>query len=292
MAKHGSKGIITPKKVIRIVKDIFSRGTDGTQAVGPAAGVSEQPPDGSRSLSSREGRVDSSGSLIESPQEFARRLELRFHDIMLLGRALTHRSYINEHFEAVEDNERLEFLGDAVLDFVVGAWLYNRYPEMPEGDLTRMRSLLVYTEQLAEFGRQIGLGHAMRLGRGEAQAGGRDRSALICDTFEAVVGAIFLDSGIEAVKTFISPMLEKASDEILSSHSIEDPKSLFQEWVQSKGHQAPHYVTRSAVGPDHSKIFEVDVVVDGEVFGTGSGHSKQTAAKAAARNALAKLGME
>ena len=132
--------------------------------------------------------------LIETPQEFARRLGLHFKDVMLLSRALTHRSYLNEHSEALEDNERLEFLGDAVLDFVVGAWLYNRYPEMPEGDLTRMRSALVYTEQLANFGRIIGLGVAMRLGKGESQAGGRERSALLCDTFEALIGAIYLDS--------------------------------------------------------------------------------------------------
>ena len=104
----------------------------------------------------------------ETPQELASRLGLQFNDWLLLGRSLTHRSYLNEHPEALEDNERLEFLGDAVLDFVVGAWLYNRYPEMPEGDLTRMRSALVHTEQLAEFAKQINLGNAMRLGRGNA----------------------------------------------------------------------------------------------------------------------------
>ena len=113
----------------------------------------------------------------ETPQEFAQRLGLKFNDWLLLSRALTHRSYLNEHSEALEDNERLEFLGDAVLDFIVGAWLYNRCPEMPEGDLTRLRSALVYTEQLAEFARMINLHKAMRLGRGEAAAGGRERAA-------------------------------------------------------------------------------------------------------------------
>ena len=135
----------------------------------------------------------------ETPQEFAQRLGLVFDDWLLLSRALTHRSYLNEHSEALEDNERLEFLGDAVLDFVVGAWLYHRYPEMPEGDLTRMRSGLVYTEQLAEFARKIQLGNAMRLGRGETQSGGRSRSALLCDTFEALIGALYLDCSIEKV---------------------------------------------------------------------------------------------
>ena len=227
----------------------------------------------------------------ESPQDFARRLNLPFNDWLLLNRALTHRSFLNEHPDALEDNERLEFLGDAVLDFVVGAWLYNRYPEMPEGDLTRMRSALVYTEQLAVFGRKIGLGAAMRLGRGESQAGGRDRSPLLCDTFEAVIGALYLDSGIDAVLDFVGPLLDEASDEILISRKTEDPKSLFQEWAQSEGFSAPQYQTRSSNGPDHSRIFEVDAVANGKVYGTGRGHSKQAAAKDAARNALIALGL-
>jgi ribonuclease III len=235
--------------------------------------------------------LDNPRTVQETPQDFARRLDLPFNDWLLLSRALTHRSFLNEHSEALEDNERLEFLGDAVLDFVVGAWLYNRYPEMPEGDLTRMRSALVYTEQLAVFGRQINLGTAMRLGRGEAQAGGRDRSALLCDTFEAVIGALYLDSGIDAVLDFVSPLLEGASDEILALRKTEDPKSLFQEWAQSEGYSAPQYQTRSAVGPDHSKLFEVDAVVNGKVLGTGRGPSKQSAAKDAARNALLGLGL-
>ncbi|HEX9018646.1 MAG TPA: ribonuclease III [Anaerolineaceae bacterium] len=227
----------------------------------------------------------------EAPQDFARRLNLPFNDWLLLSRALTHRSYLNEHNDALEDNERLEFLGDAVLDFVVGAWLYNRYPEMPEGDLTRMRSALVYTDQLANFARMINLGNAMRLGRGEAQAGGRDRPALLCDTFEAVIGALYLDSGLDAVLEFVSPLLDATSNEILAERRTEDPKSMFQEWAQSQGFSAPQYITRSAVGPDHSKVFEVDATVNGKVYGSGQGPSKQTAAKAAARNALAQMGL-
>jgi ribonuclease-3 len=228
---------------------------------------------------------------LESPQDLAKRLGLVFQDGLLLSRALTHRSYLNEHPEALEDNERLEFLGDAVLDFVVGAWLYNRYPEMPEGDLTRMRSALVYTDQLANFGRKIGLGNAMRLGRGETHGGGRDRAPILCDTFEALIGALYLDQALPAVLRFISPLLEEASDEVLFTHRIDDPKSLFQEWVQSQGFSAPHYVTRSTSGPDHSKIFEVDVVVSDEIYGTGTGHSKQLATKSAARDALNRLGL-
>ncbi len=227
----------------------------------------------------------------ETPQEFAQRLGLKFDDWLLLSRALTHRSYLNEHSEALEDNERLEFLGDAVLDFIVGAWLYNRCPEMPEGDLTRLRSALVYTEQLAVFARRICLQKAMRLGRGEAAAGGRDRSALLCDTFEALIGALYLDSGIDAVRKFIIPLLDEAADEAVINHRTEDPKSLFQEWAQAQGYSTPQYVTRSASGPDHSKLFEVDVITNGQVYGSGEGHSKQIAAKSAAQDALLRLGL-
>ncbi len=200
--------------------------------------------------------MDQSAALTanESPAELAERLKLKFKDMLLLSRALTHRSYLNEHSEALEDNERLEYLGDAVLDFIVGVWLYHHFPEMAEGDLTRMRSALVHTEQLANFARKVSLGDAMRLGRGEVQAGGRKRSALLCDTFEAVVGALYLDCGIEGVNAFMHPLLEEAADDILINHKNEDPKSLLQEWAQSQGYQAPVYITRSAMGPDHSKI--------------------------------------
>jgi len=229
--------------------------------------------------------------VLESPQDLAKRLGLTFQDLLLLSRALTHRSYLNEHPEALEDNERLEFLGDAVLDFVVGAWLYNRYPEMPEGDLTRMRSALVFTDQLAHFGRKIGLGNAMRLGRGESHGGGRDRAPILCDTFEAIIGALYLDQTLTGVLKFMTPLLEEAADEVLYTHRIDDPKSMFQEWVQSQGFPAPHYLTRSTSGPDHSKIFEVDAMVNDEIYGTGMGHSKQLATKSAARDALTRLGL-
>jgi len=226
----------------------------------------------------------------ESPAELAQRLHLNFKDLLLLSRALTHRSFLNEHTEALEDNERLEYLGDAILDFIVGVWLYHQYPEMAEGDLTRMRSALVHTEQLAVFARKIMLGNAMRLGRGEVQAGGRYRSALLCDTFEAVVGSIYLDSGIDAVNAFMHPLLQEAAEDILLNHKNEDPKSLLQEWAQSQGFQAPQYITRNAHGPDHSKTFELEVIIAGTIYGYGTGPSKSAAAKAAARMALLKLG--
>ncbi|WP_322807604.1 ribonuclease III [Thermanaerothrix sp.] len=228
---------------------------------------------------------------VESPQELANRLGLKFKDWLLLSRALTHRSYLNEHPEAIEDNERLEFLGDAVLDFLVAVWLYHRYPEMPEGDLTRMRSALVHTEQLAEFARRIGLGRALRLGRGEAQAGGRDRPSLLCDTFEALIGAIYLDQGLEAVEAFLIPFLEEAAEDVLLHYRVEDPKSLLQEWAQSQGLAAPRYITRNVYGPEHAKVFEVEVLINGKVCGWGSGSSKHAATKSAARDAIRRLGI-
>jgi ribonuclease III len=227
----------------------------------------------------------------ESPKEFALRVGLPFNDYLLLSRALTHRSYLNEHPEAIEDNERLEFLGDAVLDFLVGAWLYNHFPEMAEGELTRLRSALVRTEQLAEFALQIQLNSAMRLGHGEDEGGGRYRQALLCGTFEALIGALYLNAGLKAVSDFFEPLLQPVANLVLTNHKDQDPKSVFQEWVQSQGFGPPTYRTVSASGPEHNKVFEVDVNVNGDVYGRGMGHSKQAAAKAAALNALEKLAL-
>jgi ribonuclease-3 len=230
--------------------------------------------------------VDPIGERGETPAVLAQRLGLPFENLLLLTRALTHRSYVNEHPDALEDNERLEFLGDAVLDFVVGAWLYNHYPEMAEGDLTRMRSALVRTEQLAEFARQLRLGTAMRLGRGEVSAGGRQRDVLLCATFEALIGALFLQADIAAVQEFLQPMLETSSERFLVQSDIQDPKSRLQEWSQSQRLGIPHYVTVKTSGPDHDRSFEVEVLIGGIPYGRGSGHSKQVAALAAAQAAM------
>ena len=226
---------------------------------------------------------------IETPEAFAKRLNLPFKDNLLLSRALTHRSYINEHPEAIEDNERLEFLGDAVLDFLVASWIYNRFPEMSEGDLTRMRSALVHTEKLATFARKISLGSAMRLGRGEIQNGGADRSALLCDTFEALIGALYLETDLTTVSKFMSGLLEEAVNEIVENFEINDPKSLLQEWAQAQGYEAPFYEMIETKGPEHRKMFCVEVVICGKVQGSGEGYSKQSAEKNAAQQALQRL---
>jgi ribonuclease-3 len=226
---------------------------------------------------------------IESPQDFATRNQLKFDDALLLSRALTHRSYLNEHPEAIEDNERLEFLGDAVLDYVVGVWLYNRFPEMAEGELTRLRAALVKTDQLAEFGRRIQLGRALRLGRGEEENGGRKRRAMLCGAYEALMGALCLDAGADAVHEFIAPYLEEAVKKILEQQSDKDPKSLLQEIIQSDGQPAPRYKVVRENGPDHAKIFEVEVFAGEEKLGQGAGSSKHVASMAAAEDALNNL---
>lgn len=229
---------------------------------------------------------ESSDFILESPQSLESRLGIKFNNILLLMRALTHRSYLNENPEALEDNERLEFLGDAVLDFLVGEWLYDRYPEMPEGDLTQMRSALVQTDELADFARIIKLGDALRLGRGEVKTGGRTRSSLLCDAFEAFVGAMYIDQGLAPIRVFINPLLEEAVEDIMEQHKNEDPKSKLQEWSQSLGYPPPKYVTLKASGPDHSKLFEVEVFINKKAYSKGNGRSKQAAEKDAARQAL------
>jgi ribonuclease-3 len=234
-------------------------------------------------------KIEKKAQRTEANFELAKRLKLRIGDLSLVRRALTHRSFINENPEEMEDNERLEFLGDAVLDFVVGEWLYNRYPEMAEGGLTQMRSALVQTPQLADFARKIKLGNALRLGRGESQAGGRLRNSVLCDAFEALIGAIYIDSGMQSVNEFIYPHLEIASQEILANHKNEDPKSILQEWAQSIGYPPPKYSLINTTGPDHSKIFLVQVLVNKEIMGNGEGTSKQEAEKIAANAALKKI---
>jgi ribonuclease III len=223
----------------------------------------------------------------ESPYAFAQRVKLPIkQDFSLLQRALTHRSYINEHQDSLEDNERLEFLGDAVLDFIVGAYLYKHFPEMAEGDLTRMRSALVHTEQLARNAQVLDLGRALRLGNGEIQAGGRLKVPILCDAFEAITGAIYLANGLDAVIEFVQPFIDSQLTELQDQLGILDAKSRLQEWSQARGMLTPTYFTKAISGPEHERSFEVEVKINGETLGTGQGRSKQAAEKAAAKNAL------
>jgi ribonuclease-3 len=212
-------------------------------------------------------------------------------DIFLLTRALTHRSYINENKHVLEDNERLEFLGDSILDFIVAEWLYNQFPEKKEGFLTKVRAALVHTQQLSEFARQIDLGQALLLGKGEDSAGGRDRDAILCDAFEALIAAIYIKTDIETTRKFLVPFLERESGKIIKNHAEEDVKSRLQEWAQAQGYPSPNYLIINESGPDHAKIFEVVAIVNDCRIAKGQGSSKQQAEKAAAENSLKKLGV-
>jgi ribonuclease-3 len=223
------------------------------------------------------------------PDEFARQAGLHFQDAGLLRRALTHRSYINEHPDVPEDNERLEFLGDAALDLLSAAWLFRRFPEMDEGELTRMRSVMVRTEQLADFAGELHLGEAILLGRGEDSMGGRTRLAMLCDAFEAMIGALYLDAGLEAVIRFMEPRFERSIRDALEDQSVLDPRSRLQMWAQSELSQTPRYETVDAFGPDHAREFVVEVSLGTQVAGQGRGRSKQEAAQGAAADALSHL---
>lgn len=220
-------------------------------------------------------------------------LGLTFRDKTLLQRALTHRSYINENEDfPLEDNERLEFLGDAVLDFITAEYLYHRFPEMSEGQLTSLRAALVRTETLASFAAQISLGHYVFLGRGEADNGGRARPAILCDCFEALIGALYLDQGLEASMAFVVRMFKPAIRQILEGEADKDAKSLLQELSQKSRRITPTYRTVGEWGPDHAKEFTVAAMIGRESYGLGVGHSKQEAAQAAAKAALARLEQE
>jgi ribonuclease-3 len=217
-------------------------------------------------------------------------LGIAFKDKSLLRRALVHRSYLNEHPEfPLEDNERLEFLGDAVLDFLTGEYLYNRFPELAEGPLTSLRSALVRRETLARFAENLELGQHLLMGLGEVATGGRERPATLCAAFEALVGALYLDQGKGAVEQLIEPLVAPEVARIVREHSDKDDKSRLQELVQGQLRCTPRYVTVRQSGPDHAKQFTVEVTINGEVFGRGTGLSKQQAAQNAAQEALARF---
>lgn len=224
-------------------------------------------------------------------KELKKNLPENFTEDFYLIRALTHRSYVNESRDVFGDNERLEFLGDSILNFLVADWLYQSFPEKKEGFLTKVRSALVHTHQLAQFARKIGIGPALFLGNGEELAGGRDRDAILCDAFEALIAAMYLSTDIGTVRSFVHPLLEEESDNILQNHSEEDVKSRLQEWAQAKGFASPTYVLVNETGPDHAKMFEISAFINGKEIARGSGSNKQTAEKRAAYQSMKVLGI-
>lgn len=218
-------------------------------------------------------------------------LGFSFKNHELLKEALTHRSYLNEYKnQKIESNERLEFLGDAVLSFIVSSWLFEKFPNFPEGKLTSLRSGLVNTNALAKIGQKLKIGEYLLLSRGEKEAGGQRNPTLLANTLEALIGALFLDQKIENVKSFIINNFKELLDEIVSSGRLKDYKSLLQEKAQAKVGQSPTYKIIKEEGPEHNKIFTVNVLIEKQTLAQGVGKSKQKAEQEAAKKALENLG--
>lgn len=222
--------------------------------------------------------------------DFLQATNLTFNDEALLEQAFRHRSYINEQDDPdLADNERLEFLGDAVLGFVAADMLYKRFPEMSEGELTRLRAALVRTESLAELARICHIGDYLIIGKGEENNGGRKRITNLCRGFEAVVGALYLDQGLDAVREFIIPHFSKLQHKVITGALEKDARSQLQEWSQGNLGVTPQYRLKSATGPDHNKEFCIEVLIDNKVVASGIGRSKQLAAQDAASNAIEQI---
>ena len=224
-----------------------------------------------------------------SIETFEKRIGVKFDDMSLLRMAVTHRSYLNENKGAgIEHNERLEFLGDAVLELVVTSYLFRKYPQKAEGELTAFRAALVNTVSLTKVAEHIGLNDFIMLSRGEAKDTGRARSIILANAVEAVIGAIYIDQGYNAAANFISESLLNTLDieEIIKNKSWIDAKSRFQEKAQEKAGKTPSYKTLKEVGPDHDKEFTLGVFLGDVQIATGSGPSKQEAEQKAAEKAL------
>lgn len=226
-------------------------------------------------------------------EKFSETIGIKFNDIALLREAFTHRSYLNEHRGTnMKHNERLEFLGDAVLELVMTEYLYAKYPEEPEGRLTAYRSALVNTDSISAAASDWDMNEYLLLSRGEAKDVGRARLYILANTFEAVIGAIFLDQGYESAKGFIARSLFNKLDNIVGKRLWQDAKSRFQEEAQERSGITPNYEVLKETGPDHDKRFEVGVYIGSELISSGTGASKQDAEQIAAQSALDKKGWQ
>lgn len=217
-------------------------------------------------------------------------IDYKFNDRSLMIEALTHSSYANEHHDNYACNERMEFLGDAVLSIVTAEYLYNKFPNLPEGKLSKLRSSLVCTQSLSNFARQIELGSFLRLGKGETASGGANRPSILENAFEALIAAIYLDGGMEPAKKHILRFLSVA----VESHNtaFKDYKTTLQEVVQQNPDEILNYVLVGESGPDHDKRFEAEVHLNSNVIGRGIGKSKKQAEQEAAREALKLMGYD
>lgn len=209
-----------------------------------------------------------------------------FKNKQLFEQAFTHRSYLNETKESLSSNERLEFLGDSIISFVVSQYLYSKFPNYDEGILTNIRSLLVNTKSLANIAKELNFGDYLKLSKGEEESKGRQNQSLLADCFESFIGALFIDQGILAVSDFLSVVLLPKTDDITKSKSFKDPKSLLQEYVQSRRQNSPMYKVLEESGPAHSRKFRIGAYVGGKIIGEGAGKSKREAEENAAQKAL------
>jgi ribonuclease-3 len=223
---------------------------------------------------------------MNSIQEFEKKIGVEFKDKDLLLLALTHRSYVNEHKDTDSHNERLEFLGDAVLELITSDYLFSTYPERTEGDLTSFRAALVRTESLADTAQEIGVGENIRLSKGEEDTGGRSKNYLLANALEAIIGAIYLDSGYEVARDFVHTHLLKKIDHIVENRLDIDSKTKIQELTQSKYKVTRSYEVIEEEGPDHDKRFTVVVKINGKEIGKGFGTSKQKAEEDAAKSGI------
>jgi len=215
--------------------------------------------------------------------------QIVFQEIGLLEQAFTHSSYVNEHRNmALSDNERLEFLGDAVLELLVSQYLYRKFPEIPEGKLTKLRASMVREDSLAEFARECGFDQYIRLGKGEENSGGRQRNSLLCDLFESFLGALYLDQELEAVNQFLKKVVFPKVDAGAFSHEM-DHKTKLQEVLQRAGDVFIDYRLTNEEGPAHERVFWTEVYCDEQLIGRGQGKSKKAAEQDAAANALRQL---
>ncbi len=222
---------------------------------------------------------------------FSRTLHYKFKNKILLRKALIHRSYLNNNMKRNESNERLEFLGDAVLDLIVCEEFYKMFPDKDEGDLTKLKSFFVNQEALANKARQMNLNQFILLGEGEDQSGGRNRDTILSDALEALVGAIYLDKGLDKVKKFIKQFIINDVKKFRNKPIPINYKSKLLEYIQDTTQTIPKYRIINERGPDHNKTFTVEVFVEGRSYGIGKGKSKKKAEQNAAQAAISKIGL-
>ncbi|MCL5090454.1 MAG: ribonuclease III [Patescibacteria group bacterium] len=203
-----------------------------------------------------------------------------------MDEVFTHRSYLNEAGKGTQSNERLEFLGDSILSFIVSSYIFRNYPNLKEGELTNLRSVLTNTQTLYRISKDLGIGKYLKLSKGEEESGGRESVTILADTLEALIGGLYMDQGIDKAYDFVEEILLKNIDNIMKIEELKDPKSRLQEIIQEKHKISPTYKILKEEGPDHLKLYTVGVYLSDKLLATGTGRSKQEAEKGAAKIAL------